>query len=85
MSPRVTEPVEKPVSSSRLPLPVSTEGGMDCPQCRAEDVIEIKHRLPDGTEVHFFSCHRCEEKWWDRDGTQIDLGQILEIVRNAER
>lgn len=58
---------------------------MDCPQCHARDVIEIKHRLPDDTEVHFFSCHRCEEKWWDRDGDQVELGQILDIVRNTDR
>ncbi|MGA7270518.1 MAG: hypothetical protein WB239_05535 [Acidimicrobiia bacterium] len=47
-------------------------------------MIEIKHRLPDGTEVQFFSCHRCEERWWDRDGDQIELGQILDMVRNTE-
>lgn len=56
---------------------------MDCPQCHAHDVIEIKHRLPDDTEVHFFSCHKCESKWWDRDGDQVDLGQILDIVRDT--
>ena len=56
---------------------------MDCPQCGVNDVIEIKHRLPDGTEVQFFSCHRCEEKWWDRAGQPIDLRQVLELVRKA--
>lgn len=58
---------------------------MDCPQCHAQDVIEIKHKLPDGTEVHFFSCHRCEEKWWDRDGATVELGQILDIVRKTDQ
>ena len=58
-------------------------GLMDCPQCGINDVIEIKHRLPDGTEVQFFSCHRCEEKWWDRAGQPIDLRQVLELVRKA--
>jgi transposase-like protein len=56
---------------------------MNCPQCGVTDVIEIKHKLPDGIEVQFFSCHRCEEKWWDRDGKQIDLRQVLDIVRKA--
>lgn len=56
---------------------------MDCPQCHAPDVIEIKHTLPDETEVVFFSCHRCEEKWWDRGGDQLELGQILEMVRKT--
>jgi transposase-like protein len=56
---------------------------MDCPQCGITDVIEIKHRLPDGTEVQFFSCHRCEEKWWDHAGQPLDLTQVLELVRKA--
>lgn len=56
---------------------------MDCPQCHAPDVIEIKHTLPDETEVVFFSCHRCEEKWWDHGGDQLELGQILEMVRKT--
>ncbi len=56
---------------------------MDCPQCGVVDVIEIKHRLPDGSEVQFFSCHKCEEKWWDRSGDQINLTQVLELVRKV--
>lgn len=54
---------------------------MNCPQCSAPDVIEIEHVLPDGTEVVFFACHNCEEKWWNRDGVDIDISQVLEIVR----
>ncbi len=57
---------------------------MDCPQCHANDVIEIKHRLPDDTEVQFFSCHRCEQKWWDKNGDKLELGQILDIVRQTD-
>jgi hypothetical protein len=44
-------------------------------------VIEIEHVLPDGTQVYFFACHNCEEKWWNRDGEDIDISQVLEIVR----
>ncbi len=54
---------------------------MNCPQCSQPDVIEIEHVLPDGTEVLFFACHNCEEKWWNRDGVDIDISQVLEIVR----
>lgn len=54
---------------------------MDCPQCSQPDVIEIEHLLPDGTEVRFFACHNCEEKWWNREGVDIDVAQVLEIVR----
>ena len=55
---------------------------MQCPRCGIEEVIEIHQKLPDGTEVDFFfSCHKCDEKWWDRDGELIDLRDVLELVR----
>lgn len=43
--------------------------------------MEIEHVLPDGTQVLFFACHNCEERWWHRDGVDIDITQVLEIVR----
>ncbi len=56
---------------------------MKCSRCHVEDVIEIHQKLPDGTEVDFFSCHKCEEKWWDRDGREIALSEVLELARKA--
>ena len=55
---------------------------MQCPQCGAEDVIEIKNRIDD-IEIDFFSCHRCEEKWWDKSGKSVSLREVLEIVRRS--
>ena len=60
-----------------------TRLSMDCPRCHHNDVIEIDHTLPDGTEVNFFWCHNCEEKWWNRDGVDLDVSQVLEIVRQS--
>lgn len=57
---------------------------MDCPQCHALDVIEIKHRLPGEIEIYFFSCPRCEEKWWDRDGRTVDLAEVLDLARRDD-
>jgi hypothetical protein len=48
-------------------------------------VLEIEHALPDGTEVLFFWCHNCEEKWWNREGVDIDVTQVLEIVRQSRQ
>ncbi len=50
---------------------------MHCPTCKRTDVIEIQHTLPDATEVTFFSCHHCEEKWWNGADGQIDLTEVL--------
>lgn len=58
---------------------------MNCPRCSQDDVLEIEHVLPDGTEVLFFWCHNCEEKWWNREGVDIDVAQVLEIVRQARQ
>lgn len=57
---------------------------MDCPRCKQSDVLEIEHALGDGVEVRFFWCHNCEEKWWNRDGEDIDVSQVLEIVRRNQ-
>ena len=53
-------------------------------QCSQTDVLEIDHVLPDGTQVLFFSCHNCEEKWWNRDREDIDVTKVLEIVRQSK-
>ena len=58
---------------------------MDCPQCGVNDVIEIHHRLDADIELVFFSCHRCEEKWWDRDGETVALREVLDLARRERR
>ena len=58
---------------------------MDCPQCGVTDVIEIHHRLDPDIELVFFSCHRCEEKWWDRDGKTVALREVLDLARRERR
>jgi hypothetical protein len=55
---------------------------MKCPQCGATDVIEIKNKIDD-IEIDFLSCHRCEQKWWDRSGEPVSLREVLDIVRRA--
>ena len=56
---------------------------MDCPQCGAAEVIEIRHTLENDVELLFFSCHRCEEKWWDRDGKVVELREVLDLARRG--
>jgi Zn-finger nucleic acid-binding protein len=46
-------------------------------------VIQIELTLPDGTQVVFCSCHRCETRWWDRNGEQLELDAVLEMARNV--
>jgi transposase-like protein len=56
---------------------------MDCPTCGAGEVIQIEQKLPDDIELVFFACHRCEEKWWDRDGQTLGLKDVLDLARRS--
>jgi len=55
--------------------------GLTCNTCGRNSVIEIELTLPDGSEVVFCSCHRCESKWWDRDGEVLDLDALIDVAR----
>jgi len=55
--------------------------GLICNTCGQSSVIEIELTLPDGSEVVFCSCHRCESKWWDRDGEVLDLDALIDVAR----
>ena len=52
-----------------------------CTQCGARDAIQIEMTLPDGTEVNFCSCHRCENRWWDKEGKSLALDAVLQLAR----
>jgi hypothetical protein len=62
----------------------STSSGLSCRECGERSVIQIDVTLPDGSEVIFCSCHRCESKWWDRDGEYLALGSVLDVDEPAE-
>lgn len=54
---------------------------MECPSCRGEDCVRIEIRLKgDEDTVRFFSCRRCETKWWERDGDTIALDEVLDLT-----
>jgi hypothetical protein len=55
--------------------------GLICSTCGQSSVIQIELTLPDGSEVVFCSCHRCESKWWDREGERLDLDSLIDVAR----
>lgn len=59
----------------------STSSDLSCASCGSETVIQIELRLTDGTEVEFYSCDRCEARWWNRDGEELDLDMVLDLAR----
>ena len=54
---------------------------LECASCGTDSVIQIELTLPDGTEVQFHSCHKCENRWWDRDGEELGLDAVLDLAR----
>lgn len=58
-----------------------SETRLECAKCGTDSVIQIELTLPDGTEVQFHSCHKCENRWWDRDGEHLGLDAVLDLAR----
>ncbi len=53
---------------------------MICPQCHGEDCTRIEIHLRDEDSVQFFSCRRCEAKWWEHGGDEIALDEVLNLT-----
>ncbi len=62
----------------------SVDTPVACDNCGARDAIQIEMTLPDGTEVHFCSCHRCENRWWNREGESLGLDAVLDMARRDD-
>lgn len=57
---------------------------MECPQCHAKDCTEIRLHLKGEESVEFFSCRRCEAKWWEREGDTIELDEVLNLASQKD-
>ena len=54
---------------------------LECPRCGSREVININLSLEHGDRVAFYSCHRCDKRWWHKDGSPVDLPAVLEMAR----
>ncbi|HXF37048.1 MAG TPA: hypothetical protein VNO17_07695 [Actinomycetota bacterium] len=50
-----------------------------CPACGAGDLISISMTVS-GTDLSFTTCHACEAKWWTREGEQLPLRSVIDLV-----
>ncbi len=57
---------------------------MNCPECKGKDCIQIEIRLKDDDTVQFFSCRRCETKWWEHGGDTIALDEVLTLAARKD-
>ena len=58
---------------------------MHCPHCSGEDCIEIEINLKTEDTVRFYSCRRCETKWWERGGGTITLDEVLTLAARKDQ
>lgn len=56
-----------------------------CPSCGSQDAVNIEINLESEDAVQFFQCRDCETKWWKKDGSVIELEDVLEITTQDER
>ena len=59
--------------------------GLECPRCGSRNVININLSLEKGDRVSFYSCHRCDKRWWHKDGEPVDLPDVLDMARRTRR
>jgi len=52
---------------------------MFCPTCGTRNVVTINLNVAE-RRVTMQSCGRCDKRWWDSDGEQIDLTNVLELA-----
>jgi formate dehydrogenase maturation protein FdhE len=55
-----------------------------CPQCGGEDCTHIAINLRETDSVQFYSCRRCEAKWWEHEGDTIALDEVLTLATQSE-
>jgi transcription elongation factor Elf1 len=52
---------------------------MTCPFCKLQLLVEITTHIGD-SDVTLHSCSGCGLRWWDRDGEQVQVTDVLELA-----
>lgn len=56
------------------------EGPMRCPSCNSADSVEVEINLVEDSPFTFRACRRCETRWWQRDGRDVPITEVLDLV-----
>jgi len=52
-----------------------------CPSCGSQETLRVTMTLA-GSAASFTSCPVCEWKGWEREGQNVPLGSVLDLVAN---
>lgn len=55
--------------------------GAACDACGSTRVTTLAMRLTDGTPVQFTSCHRCEHRRWEHEGSTLSMDTVVQRTR----
>ena len=53
---------------------------MPCPVCRDKKLVEITLQAGEQSLI-LRSCSACETKWWESEGEQVGLGNVLQAAK----
>ena len=51
--------------------------GAACGECGSTRVTRLSMRLTDGTPVQFTSCHQCDHRTWESEGSELSREHVL--------
>jgi hypothetical protein len=76
-----TIPLQRP-DLGRVARPSSlTKAGTrpsgSCPDCGSARMTSLVMTLTDGTPVEFASCHDCEHRHWEHDGSHLAFADVI--------
>ncbi|MGH8892246.1 MAG: hypothetical protein ACRDWY_02890 [Actinomycetes bacterium] len=84
--PRSTMPRTATIPRQAVPLGSLTQpgarAGASCRACGSESVTRIAMALTDGSPVQFTSCHRCEHRTWEEQGS---TSRVLPVQRVLDK
>ena len=50
-----------------------------CPACGSQEILRVTMSLA-GAPTRFTRCPTCEWKGWEREGRDVPLGSVLDLV-----
>ncbi len=82
-------PRSSTVNRPNVPLGSLTQpgarAGAACKACGSERVTRIAMALTDGSPVEFTSCHRCEHRTWEEQGTRSRLLPVQRVLDKSRK
>ena len=77
-----TERMNVPLGSLTQP---GARAGAACRACGSERVTRIAMALTDGSPVQFTSCHRCEHRTWEEQGSRTGVLPVHRVLDKTRK